>query len=344
MVILSRNKPTLRLGLIFCAVILFLTACQEISPEPGSQSLSLPTTDIQMIRPSTVDGLEAYFQALNYHWKSLDQGVPPFILEQFPDNFNAPLNITQRKRVFFMGLLPMVLLINHEVANERRTLLALLKQHKETGDLHLEQAEWLQRLADSYGLRGNPLTDHRVRAVLLRRVDTLPAALVLAQAANESAWGTSRFAREGNNLFGQWTFTPGTGIVPKGRPPGATYEVRRFRDLEDSIRGYFTNLNTHAAYRELRKTRQTLRTQGKEVTGKILAGGLSRYSSRGYAYVREIQSMIDHNNLERLNQVALGNIQSDATETVGPTGSGLLSSRYQINRQDVAAAAPPTVD
>jgi len=339
MVILSRNKLLLRLGLLLSAVTLFLTACQDHRPpEPGSRSL--PITDIQMIRPSTVDGLKAFFLALDYDWSKLENGVPPFILERFPRNFNAPLNIKQRKRIFFMGLLPMVLLINQEIVDERRTLVSLLAQHKEMGTLPLAQAEWLRQLADNYGLRGNPLTDHRVRATLLRRVDTLPAALVLAQAANESAWGTSRFAREGNNLFGQWTFTPGTGIVPKGRPPGATYEVRRFKDLEDSIRGYFTNLNTHSAYRELRKTRQVLRTQGKKVTGRALAKGLSRYSSRGYAYVREIQSMIDHNNLEALNQLALSGVPSDATETVGPGGSGLLSSRYQITRQEIVAVQP----
>ncbi|NIP49271.1 MAG: flagellar biosynthesis protein FlgJ, partial [Phycisphaerae bacterium] len=165
--------------------------------------------------------------------------------------------------------------------------------------------ERIREIAERYGLRGRPLIDHRIRSLLLRRVDTLPPALVLAQAANESAWGTSRFARLGNNIFGEWTFKPGTGIVPEGRPEGATYEVRKFKSIYQSIRSYINNINRHNAYRNLRRIREKLRKSSKQVTGTALAKGLEKYSQRGEAYVKEIQLMIRQNNLERINTASL---------------------------------------
>ncbi|MCK4535608.1 MAG: glucosaminidase domain-containing protein [Desulfuromonadales bacterium] len=326
----SKNRH--RLNWLFSCAVLLITGCQDKLPN-HEEATRLPESQIQVIRPATVDGMQAYFQALDYRWENLNEGVPPFILEQFPDDFDKSLQTDQRKETFFMGLLPMVLLANQSIMEARRELLAMLERFKGTHTIEAEDQEWLQELTNAYGLRGNPLTDHRTRTILLRRVDTIPPSLALAQAANESAWGMSRFAKEGNNLFGQWTFTPGTGIVPKNRPPGATYEVQRFKSLNASIRGYIKNLNTHSAYRGLRLTRGELRAAGKPVTGKALAGGLSRYSTRGAEYVQEIRAMINHNDLSVLNQTALNFSMKHATEAVGPSGSGLLASRYQVSRQ-----------
>ena len=328
--------------LLSCTLLL-MTACHEKlpGPEEGSrlsetqvrEQSQVPAPDrIQVIRPATVDGMQAYFQALDYRWDNLEEGIPPFILEQFPDDFDANLHKDQRKEAFFMSLLPMVLLANQTIQQERRELLALLERYKENHALPAEDREWLENLTRAYGLRGNPLTDHRTRSILLRRVDTIPPSLALAQAANESAWGMSRFAREGNNLFGQWTFKPGSGMVPKNRPPGATYEVQRFKSLYASIRGYIKNLNTHSAYQGMRLAREKMRQAGKPVTGSALARYLTKYSSRGAEYVREIQAMIRHNNLSEVNQVALNFALPDATEAVGPSGSGLLTSRYHLSR------------
>jgi len=331
-----------RLPALLSAVGLCLAACQERLPEQNNQ---LPAdSDIQVIRPASVERLQAYFQAMDYKWEQLDRGIPPFVLKRFPDDLDKSLNTRQRKETFFMSLLPMVLLANQEIREERTTLLSLLETYRQDNELSAEEQAWLKRLARSYGLSGNPLTDHRTRTILLRRVDTLPPSLVLAQAANESAWGTSRFAREGNNLFGQWTFTPGTGIVPRHRPPGATYEVRRFADLEASVRGYFRNINTHSAYRELRQTRQKIREQGRPVTGKALARGLQRYSTRGEEYIREILAMIDHNDLAEVNRVTLGVESPTATQAVRPSGAGLLSSRQQIIGGRLTSAQTPTAD
>ena len=130
---------------------------------------------------------------------------------------------------------------------------------------------------------------------LLLRVDEIPTSLVLAQAANESAWGTSRFAQDGHNYFGQWCFKQGCGITPSNRAPGATHEVKRFNTPMDSVHAYFININTHRAYKTLREIRASAE---KPVSGVLLADGLLNYSERKQAYIDELKSMIISNNLE----------------------------------------------
>ncbi|MDX8381543.1 MAG: glucosaminidase domain-containing protein, partial [Ghiorsea sp.] len=132
-------------------------------------------------------------------------------------------------------------------------------------------------------------------AALLKRVDTVPLELVLSQAANESAWGTSRFARKANNLFGQWCFTKGCGLVPSRRNAGSTHEVAAFKSPQLSVRSYLRNLNTGRVYKDLRTIRAQKRAQGKTATAFELAEGLNKYSERGQAYVKEIRSMIKYN-------------------------------------------------
>lgn len=318
-------------GLLFCAILL-TQACQDKMPAPAAETRSLENRQIEVIRPVTVDGMQTYFQQLDYHWDNLDKGIPPFILAQFPADFDTNLGADQRKKFFFMGLLPMVLLANESIEQERRTLLAMLDRFKQEHVLSDEDRKWLKQLTRSYGLHGDPLSDQRTQDLLLRRVDTIPPALALAQAANESAWGMSRFARQGNNLFGQWTFQPGTGIVPKNRPPGAIYEVQRFKNLYASIRGYLRNLNTHSAYQGLRLTREKLRRAGQPVTGRALARNLTRYSSRGSEYVNEIRAMISQNRLSDLNQLALDFGRSHGDDREGQMQAGLLTSRDYISR------------
>ncbi len=134
---------------------------------------------------------------------------------------------------------------------------------------------------------------------LLTRVDVLPPSLVLAQSANESAWGTSRFAREGNNFFGQWCFTRGCGMVPRARGEGAVHEVEAFPDAVVSVRSYLRNLNSHGMYQQLRDLRAGQRQKQEPVTGVLLAGGLKGYSSRGDEYIKELVAMINFNRLEQ---------------------------------------------
>jgi len=132
---------------------------------------------------------------------------------------------------------------------------------------------------------------------LLKRVDNIPAPLALAQAANESAWGTSRFALEGNNIFGQWCFDEGCGIVPSRRRANASHEVRAFESLDAAVAAYFLNLNTHDRYQGFRDMRFQMRNQRGDLDPLVLVFGLVGYSERGDKYVDEIQTMIQQNDL-----------------------------------------------
>jgi len=124
---------------------------------------------------------------------------------------------------------------------------------------------------------------------------------VLAQSANESAWGTSRFATKGNNFFGQWCFRKGCGLVPESRDTDADHEVRKFHDARESVFAYIDNLNSNAAYRKLRESRAKLRQEKAPITGLALVHGLIHYSQRGMAYVQEIEGLINYNKLWRFN-------------------------------------------
>nr|WP_285817562.1 glucosaminidase domain-containing protein [Echinimonas agarilytica] len=127
------------------------------------------------------------------------------------------------------------------------------------------------------------------------RINTVPVALALAQAAKESGWGTSRFARQGNNLFGQWCFSKGCGLVPLQRKPGAKHEVATFDSPAYSVDAYVRNINANGAYQLLRQHRQSLQNQAMPELVKALILGLGSYSERGQAYVHEVDAMIDNN-------------------------------------------------
>jgi len=275
-------------------------------------------------------GLQAFFQTLDYDWTELENGVPPFILQGIPTDLKGSVSTTDKKLAFFMGLLPMILLANQEIAREREEVMQIMARHRVMETRPSDQ-DRLEEIMVHYGLRGHPLTDHRIRSRLLRRVDTIPPSLVLAQAANESAWGTSRFAQLGNNLFGEWTYSAGSGIVPEGRPEGETYEVRKFSSIYASIRSYMNNLNRNGAYAKLRQIRENLRSTNQSVTGIALAHGLQNYSQRGEEYISEIQAMIRHNKLSRANSASLRRPQvTERLTSISTAGSGLFSTRNRM--------------
>lgn len=218
-------------------------------------------------------------------------GLPDWIREPLPD-FDRYHDVTEKKAAFFSYLYSRTVLVNGRILLERQRLRDL-QAKTELGE---EDLEWLAAQAERLRIDEDNGSDEMFR-LLLRRLDTVPPSLVLAQAANESAWGTSRFARKGNNLFGQWCFSPGCGLVPLGRPEGASYEVARFRSAYHSVRGYIQNLNRHPSYQTLRDLRAGAREKGEHPTGVQLAAGLGSYSERGNDYIQEIRGMIRQNNL-----------------------------------------------
>ena len=209
--------------------------------------------------------------------------------EVFIPDFSEYAAGPERKAAFFSYFTPIIAEINAEIANERAQIeQACAAEQTNTG--------FMQRLAEKYFLK-DALGLEGFCHALLQRVDRVPASLALAQAANESAWGTSRFAREGNNYYGQWCFNQGCGIVPQGRDANKTHEVATFATPKGSVQSYMLNLNRHNAYQELRAIRASLRSEGIRVTGIELSYGLSRYSERGVAYGEELRDMIRYNKL-----------------------------------------------
>ncbi len=293
---LSRKSG--QLLLLISATALLLASCTEsIAP-------TYDGTPVRVVETSSVNDLEEAFYRHRYDIDQLHLGVPPLIFESLPAEMAKIRPATRRKNLFVQTLLPMVLLANKEIALERKSLLELSDRIAHNQTLQPDQLHLLTTLQHRYAVTGDPVAPETL-AELRRRIDQVPPELALAQAANESAWGTSRFSRLGNNLFGEWTFTPGTGIIPEGRPEGATYEVRRFDTLYDSIRSYLRNLNTHAAYADFRQLRAEARQRGETPDGLNLAEGLLKYSTRREAYVLALQNLIRQNNLQRFSRASL---------------------------------------
>lgn len=200
-------------------------------------------------------------------------------------------SVTEKKLAFFALIKPLVEKENSLIGKDRQQLLELrAKKH-----LNSKEEKWLMQLAARYGLTVKGRFQASTWQQLLARVDTVPVDLALVQAANESAWGRSRFARQANNYFGQWCYEKGCGVVPAERSAGATHEVRRFASAGESVQAYMHNLNTSRAYAEFRQLRQSSRQGGKPADAELLAMGLKAYSERGIAYVETIRSMIRSN-------------------------------------------------
>lgn len=217
---------------------------------------------------------------------------------QLPDMRDIA-DIPTRKDAFVHLLLPLIESKNAALLQVRKNLQGF-QQHLAIHD-RLGRADQvvLRRLAKRYGVKTKDREQAAVVAELLVRVDILPASMVLAQAAAESGWGTSRFAREGLNLFGQWCYTKGCGLVPKRRSAGARHEVQRFDSLEQTINAYYHNINSHRAYEKVRQLRAAARAGQQPLSSRQLVAGLKRYSSRGQDYVDELVALIEYNQLEK---------------------------------------------
>lgn len=233
--------------------------------------------------------------------------ITPKKIELATPNFSKFTIISEKKKQFFEFLTPLIQELNTEIKLARSHLLSINQELAENDSeknytLSRQDHFFIIRIADLYGITDPELGTADTVRRLLRRVDELPPSMVLAQAATESAWGTSRFAVKGNNYFGEWCFRSGCGFVPRLRRENTHHEVAKFDAVQDSLRSYFFNLNTHRAYRELRDIRERLREEDKQLEGRILADGLVRYSERGKSYVAELKSIITTNKLYLLDQ------------------------------------------
>lgn len=207
------------------------------------------------------------------------------------------LTSDERKVLFVKTLLPIVQAENSRLEEQRRRLKGLQVQNRRGQPPSHTQDTWLDEMASAYRVDGD-LPPETVINALLERVDVIPDGLAIAQAANESAWGTSRFAQQANNLFGTWTMDAGKGIKPLQRAAGKTHLVRVYDTVAESVRAYMLNLNSHPAYQPFRERRARQRQTGRSLTAIALSEGLTAYSELGNEYVTRIQSLITDNKLE----------------------------------------------
>ncbi len=261
---------------ITAVVIIFIVSIILILVWPESQQ-----TEMVPAPKETVTGLKTTVPGIT----RIVSGMPNF--GEFPAG-------RERKAAFFGYFLPIV-------ENQNRAILATREKlndwHRNRGKIGSRDAAEISGIAARYRIDDFNIESDKSWNQLLNRVDVVPPSLALAQSANESAWGTSRFAREGLNFFGQWCFSKGCGLVPKKRDVNKTHEVAAFDSPQESVKMYIRNLNSNSAYKSLRDIRAELRKANKPVTGHELAAGLKRYSERGMEYVSELRQMIATNKL-----------------------------------------------
>lgn len=239
-------------------------------------------------------------------------GIPrPASVKQLP-NFAGIDHIPERKRAFFNMLMPMVEWRNHQLRQLRSDIEAMRETLASGKELSDDQANTLEKLRIHFRVTEDnyPETKEALE-ILRRRVDIIPPEMVLAQAAAESGWGTSRFARQANNLFGQWCYRKGCGLVPNARSEDASHEVQKFETVNDAVSTYFRNINTNRAYLEVRQIRAEQRANGQTPSGLAMVEGLHRYSSRGQAYIDELKELIHYNDLEQVKEVWLAPEESE---------------------------------
>ena len=249
--------------------------------------------DTVRLNASTIKQL---FEDTNYRLKDVREKklVKPVALTLLPQEIKMIESTKKRKEFFIQIVLPLILKENNNIRLDRKRLFTIINKSNNT---KLE-IKWLKKKFKQYGIKSNDLS------VLKIRMDEVPVSLALAQAAKETGWGTSRFAQEGNALFGQWTWS-GEGLKPKDSDKNEGHKVMKFNVLQASVRAYQRNLNTHSSYKNFRKARAELRDEGKELDSLVLAKYLNNYAETGEKYVEVLQKIIEQNNLKDFDDAKL---------------------------------------
>ncbi len=242
--------------------------------------------DTVRLSASTIDQL---FKDENYNLKDIRKNklVKPINIDLLPAEIKSIENTRARKELFIQIILPLILEENKKIRLERKTLFSILNKNNNSE----EEKNWLKSKFKQYGVTNRDL------ATLKIRMDEVPVSLAIAQAAKETGWGTSRFAQEGNALFGQWTYS-GDGIKPAGSDSEDTHKVMKFKILKASVRAYQRNLNTHKSYREFRKVRAIQRDVFGTLNSIELVNYLDKYAETGKEYIKILKKIIEQNKLK----------------------------------------------
>ncbi|WP_420403004.1 glucosaminidase domain-containing protein [Nisaea sp.] len=263
---------------------------------------------VHVVEPASTQALEFVFGTVGFDLKDIRRGsdlVPAIYVSSLPGDLGFIDEVDRKKRLFFSAVLPLVLSANERVLRDRARLTRLRERVLDGAGLQDSEKDWLFRLADRYGVTSAEDIDRSLLDVLNRRVDVVPVSLALAQAAVESGWGSSRFARHGNALFGQRAWSDDHGIVPKERTDDEGHVVRAYDTLMGSVSSYIHNLNTHPSYSDFRRARESMRENGERLDGKRLAGGLLAYAEIGERYVEILRLVIEKNRLTELDDALL---------------------------------------
>jgi len=240
------------------------------------------------------------FNDLGYDLKGVRAGqkVKPIYLTKLPRDLATLGNTKMKRELFIKIVLPLILDENNKITEDRKKLFKIIGKNFNT----VGERVWLKRRFKEYRISDQDLSKLKIR------MDIIPVSIALAQAANESGWGTSRFALEGNALFGQWTWSK-KGISPKNKDPDSSHKILQFQILKASVRAYKNNLNTHNAYREFRENRAKLRQENVLISGLALAKYLKNYASIGTKYVEILEDIIEKNSLTDFDKANLLPIQ-----------------------------------
>ena len=241
------------------------------------------------------------FDDLGYDLKGVRAGqkVKPIYLTKLPKDLKTLGDTKQKRDLFIKIILPLILDENKKITEDRKKLFKILGKNFNTAG----ERVWLKRRFKEYKIEDQDL------AQLKMRMDIIPVSIALAQAANESGWGTSRFALEGNALFGQWTWSK-KGISPKNKDPNQSHKILQFQILKASVKAYKNNLNTHNAYKEFREVRAQLRQEDKQITGLDLTKYLKNYASIGEKYVKILEDIITNNSLTDFDKAKMLPVKS----------------------------------
>ena len=256
-------------------------------------TLNEKETDAVRLDASTIKQL---FEDTGYKLNDVRKNklVKPVALDSFPREIKMIENTKKRKELFLQIVLPLVLQENNNIRLDRRRLFSIINKSNNTN----VEKKWLEKKYKQYGIPSKDLLTLKIR------MDEIPVSLALAQAAKETGWGTSRFAQEGNALFGQWTWS-GEGLRPKEADATKGHKVMKFNILQASVRAYQRNLNTHKTYREFRLARAQLRDEGKKLDSIVLSKYLDEYAETGQEYVKILRKIIDQNDLKDFDDAKL---------------------------------------
>ena len=240
--------------------------------------------------------LQELFKTINYDLNDVRKNkvVKPVDLRFLPKEIKNIENSKDRKNLFIKIVLPLIIEENEKILKDRAILFSILNKNSNSNN----ELKWLNAKFKQYGVKNRDILSLKIR------MDIIPTSLTIAQAAKETGWGTSRFAIEGNALFGQWTYS-GTGIKPLKSSDDENHKVMKFQILKASVRAYHRNLNTHSSYREFRMKRAEARDNDESLDSLLLADYLDKYAETGLEYTKILKKIIVQNSLKEFDDVKL---------------------------------------